>query len=82
MNTINEELRLFVRDVTLFLQKHTNYNPEKIEPMFQRAYKLYVKYNVENQQGDSADGATECHCESPAWPLDPCVNCGGMPPLI
>ena len=31
---------------------------------------------------DSADGATECHCESPAWPLDPCVNCGGMPPLI
>ena len=31
---------------------------------------------------DSADGATECHCESPAWPLGPCVNCGGMPPLI
>ena len=46
---INEELRLFVKDITLFLQKHCNYNPEKIEPMFQRAYKLYVKYDVEQR---------------------------------
>ena len=44
---INEELRLFVKDITLFLQKHSNYNPEKITPMFQRAYRLYVKYDVE-----------------------------------
>ena len=44
---INDELILFIKDITLFLQKHCNYNPEKIEPMFQRAYKLYVKYNVE-----------------------------------
>lgn len=52
MEVINEELRLFVHDITLFLQKHSNYNAEKIEPMFQRAYKLYVKYDVENEQGD------------------------------
>ena len=44
---INDELRLFIRDITLFLQKHSNYNAEKITPMFQRAYKLYVKYDVE-----------------------------------
>jgi len=48
MESINDELRWFVRDITLFLQKHSNYNPEKITPMFQRAYRLYVKYDVEN----------------------------------
>ena len=42
-----EELRLFVKDVTLFLQKHSHYNPKKMEPMFQRAYHLYAKYDVE-----------------------------------
>jgi len=47
---MNEELRLFVHDITLFLQNHGNYKPDKIEPMFQRAYKLYVKYDVENPQ--------------------------------
>jgi len=49
---INEELRLFVKDITLFLQKHSNYNPKKIEPMFQRAYRLYVKYDVEKRIED------------------------------
>uniref|UniRef100_A0A6M3LCM1 Uncharacterized protein n=1 Tax=viral metagenome TaxID=1070528 RepID=A0A6M3LCM1_9ZZZZ len=46
---MNEELRLFIRDITLFLQQHKNYTAEKIEPMFQRAYKLYTKYNVEKE---------------------------------
>jgi len=50
MESISDELRLFIKDITLFLQKHSNYNPEKVEPMFQRAYKLYVKYDVENNQ--------------------------------
>ncbi len=44
---INDELKTFIKDITLFLQKHTNCNPEKMEPMFQRAYELYVKYEVE-----------------------------------
>ena len=52
MESIPDDLRLFIYDITLFLQKHSNYNPEKIEPMFQRAYKLYVKYDVENNNGD------------------------------
>ncbi len=43
------ELRKFVMDVTLFLQKHAHHDMEKIEPMFQRAYRLYVKYDVENR---------------------------------
>ena len=47
---ISDEVKSFIKDITLFLQKHSNYNPEKIEPMFQRAYKLYVKYDVENNQ--------------------------------
>lgn len=47
MENINNELKSFIRDVTLFLQKHSHYNAEEIEPMFQRAYRLYVKYDVE-----------------------------------
>ena len=49
MDGINEELMLFIHDITLFLQDHSNHNAEKIEPMFQRAYKLYVKYDVEKK---------------------------------
>lgn len=46
---IPEDLILFVYDITLFLQQPGNYNAEKIEPVFQRAYKLYVKYDVEKR---------------------------------
>ena len=55
MEHINDELRYFIKDITLFLQKHSNYTPEKIAPMFQRAYKLYVKYDVENEQANQPD---------------------------
>ena len=48
-----EDLRDFIRSITLFLQQHTNYNAEKIEPMFQWAYRLYVKYKVEDAPGES-----------------------------
>ena len=58
---INEELRLFVHDITLFLQKHSNYNAEKIVPMFQRAYRLYVKYDVENEQAEKSSRRND-HC--------------------
>ena len=54
MEIINDELRLFIKDITLFLQKHSNYTTKKIEPVFQRAYKLYVKYDVENEQACSS----------------------------
>jgi len=47
MENIPDDLKYFIRDITLFLQQHKNYTPEKIEPMFQRAYLLYVKYEVE-----------------------------------
>ena len=50
------------------------------------AKKALVDYgNAEyvSQPADSADEAIgECHCESLAWILGPCVNCGGNPPLI
>lgn len=46
MRMIEEDLRLFIKDITLFLQ--TNNHP-KSEPMFQRAYRLYVKYDVERE---------------------------------
>ena len=50
---INNELRLFIYDVTLFLQKTAHYNMQEIEPMFQRAYRLYVKYDVEGKNENS-----------------------------
>jgi len=46
---MNDEVRVFIKDITLFLQDTANYTPEKIEPMFQRAYRLYTKYDVEKQ---------------------------------
>ena len=61
MEGVNDELRLFVHDITLFLQDHSNHNAEKIEPMFQRAYKLYVKYDVENEQAEKSERRND-HC--------------------
>ena len=61
METINKELRLFVKDVTLFLQRQSDYNHEKVEPMFQRAYKLYVKYDVEKEPSVEADAESCVH---------------------
>ena len=62
MEIINDELRLFIKDITLFLQKQSNYTSEKIAPMFQTAYKLYVKYDVENEQANSPDRTVDCGC--------------------
>ena len=50
MKHINDDLRLIIKYINLFLQQHKNCTPDKIEPMFQRAYKLYVKYDVENEK--------------------------------
>lgn len=78
MEIINNELRLFIKDITLFLQLHSNCTPEKIEPMFQKAYKLYVKYDVENEQAVEADAESRCaYCDCVlllSW--DYCPLCG------
>jgi hypothetical protein len=44
---MNDEIRIFIKHITLFLQDASNHTPEKVERMFQRAYRLYVKYDVE-----------------------------------
>lgn len=41
------EMKRFVYIITLDLQKHREKTPEQLDAMFQRAYKLYVKYDVE-----------------------------------
>ena len=69
MKTINNDIRIFIKDITLFLQNHGNYTPEKIEPMFQKAYKLYVKYDVENEQGVAPDN-------NPKLIVAICKKCG------
>ncbi len=35
------------KDVTLTIQQHNNCTPEKLQPLFDKAYELYVKYEVE-----------------------------------
>lgn len=45
-----EELKGFVYIITLDLQKHREKTPEQLDAMFQRAYRLYVKYDVEGKK--------------------------------
>ena len=47
----NIELKRFIKAVTLFLQKSRGNSPESSDMMFHRAYRLYVKYDVENSDG-------------------------------
>lgn len=41
------ELREFVRRITLELQQHRSRTPKQLDGLFQEAYKLYVKHDVE-----------------------------------
>jgi len=42
-----KELKEFVRVITLSLQAHRSKTPKELDRMFQRAYQLYAKYDVE-----------------------------------
>mgnify|MGYP001583295907 CR=1 FL=1 len=42
-----KELKEFVRTITLDLQRHREKTPEQLDNMFNQAYKLYIKYDVE-----------------------------------
>ena len=41
------EMKSFVHIITLDLQRHREKSPEQLDAMFQSAYRLYVKYDVE-----------------------------------
>jgi len=43
------ELKKFIYDVTLLLQSHRSKTEVEMDRMFQRAYRLYVKYDVEGK---------------------------------
>ena len=49
------ELQRFIYDVTLHLQANRMKTPEEHDWMFQRAYKLYVKHNVEKDLFGNGD---------------------------
>lgn len=42
------ELKEFIHTITLELQQHRSKTPEQLDAMFQKAYRLYSKYKVEN----------------------------------
>jgi len=42
-----EDLKSFIYVVTLFLQSHKTKNDKDFKVMFDRSYKLYVRYKVE-----------------------------------
>ena len=46
-----EELKNFIYYITLQLQKHRTLTDEQKDDLFQRAYRFYVQYDVENRNG-------------------------------
>ena len=44
-----KELKTFIKIITLDLQKHRSLSPIYLDNMFQQAYRLYTKYNVEKE---------------------------------
>jgi len=49
---MDTELNKFIYDVTLFLQSHKSQTDPQFTAMFQRAYRLYVKHDVEKKLED------------------------------
>lgn len=48
------ELRKFIQDVTLELQQHRSRSDKQKDQLFQRAYSLYVKYDVDKIDAEIA----------------------------
>lgn len=44
-----DDIKVFLRQITLDLQQHRSKTEDEIDRMFQRAYKLYVKYKVDRE---------------------------------
>src|SRR3990167_1844173 len=53
LKPLPEDVRLFIHDVTLFIQSHRSKTEEQMDDMFQKAYVLYSKYDVENVSVES-----------------------------
>jgi hypothetical protein len=52
-----EDVRSFVQRVTMHLQANRSKKPEQHDAMFQEAYRLYCKYDVEGRANDKvSDG--------------------------
>lgn len=47
VDLLPEDVSEFIRCATLELQRHASTTSEQKTALFQRAYKLYVKYDVE-----------------------------------
>jgi hypothetical protein len=45
-----DDVLLFIKYVTLHLQRSRSRTPEQNDAMFRQAYRLYVKYDVERGQ--------------------------------
>jgi hypothetical protein len=56
MDKLPEDVRSFIYLVTLHLQAHRSKTPEQHDDMFQKAYRLYDKYDVENRRADNGKG--------------------------
>ena len=45
-----EDVKKFIFDITLFIQSHRGKTDKQMDDMFQRAYSLYCKYEVERER--------------------------------
>jgi hypothetical protein len=48
-----DDVRFFIREVTLHLQSNRSKTPEQHDAMFQAAYRLYAKYDVEGRSANA-----------------------------
>jgi hypothetical protein len=51
-----EDVRLFIYRVTLHLQSNRSKTPKQHDGMFQEAYKIYDKYDVEDRRSEVQHG--------------------------
>ena len=67
-----EDVRHFIYAITLDLQQHRSKTPKQLDMMFQDAYKLYAKYDVEGWN------AKNCPHRSTGAPgaINTCEKCG------
>ena len=59
LSKLPEDVRSFIYRVTLHLQMNRYKTPEQHDNMFQEAYKIYSRYDVEGRRAESKEGADE-----------------------
>ncbi len=73
-----DELKGFIRDVTLALQDSSKHNKKVLFPLFQRAYKFYIQFDIEGRSKNTAqEGDEKDTIRDKKDTEGECPECGG-----